>query len=197
MLGGSWIKKKIQSFLKIFIIFLTSIFLPKIFLLYTAPIRQEYLTMPHEFQYGLENIPPQLSKSLKNPKIGLITNATGKDSDGKQNIDILQEKDFKITKILVPEHGLHGNIPAGKKVNDNLKNKNNIPIISLYSQNNFKEIDPKKVNDLDAFIFDIQDSGMRHYTYISTLYKILDFASKNNKKVIVLDRPNPLGKVME
>lgn len=159
-----------------------------------------------EFRLGIENIPASLCTRLgfsdkKSCRIGLITNQTGKDQLGKRNVDLLLQKGLVVTRIFTPEHGFDGTIKAGMPVKDSVDKKTNIPITSLYSNTSLqgigKTIDAAKLQDIDVLMFDIQDSGMRHYTYISTLFYVLKAAAEHNKKIVVLDRPNPLGAVME
>ena len=130
--------------------------------------------------------------------IGLVTNQTGKDQKGTATLDILLKKGFKVTYIFAAEHGIEGKIEAGKELKDGRESSRNIPVVSLYAGGDKgKKIDPATLKDIDIIFFDIQDSGMRHYTYISTLYAVLKAAGQENKKVVVFDRPNPLGKAME
>jgi len=149
------------------------------------------------FRLGLENISDTWIKKIKGARIGLITNQTGKDQHGKRNIDILKNRGLNIKAILVPEHGLDGTISAEHEVPNTIDATTGIPIVSLYKQNGGREITKELVTPFDILIFDIQDTGMRHYTYIWTLYTTLEAAAKFNKQYIVLDRPNPLGYLME
>lgn len=152
-----------------------------------------------EFKLGIENIPIKLSREYAKKKIpvALITNQTGKDQKGNRTLDILHTKGFNIVKIFAPEHGFAGKEQAAQEVKDGIDVKTKIPVMSLYGKGTGKKFTPEAIKDIDTFIFDIQDSGMRHYTYISTLCNMLKTAAAEQKKVIVLDRPNPLGKTME
>lgn len=151
------------------------------------------------FKLGVENIPIKLSKEYCKKKftVALITNQTGKDQKGNRTLDILLKKGFNVTVIFAPEHGFEGKTQAAQEVKDGIDVKTKIPVMSLYGKGSGKKIDPTLTKDIHTFIFDIQDSGMRHYTYISTLLNVLKYAASENKKMIVLDRPNPLGKTME
>jgi uncharacterized protein YbbC (DUF1343 family) len=154
----------------------------------------------HGFKLGLENIPPHLKNSLikQKKRIGIVTNQTGIDQKGQRNIDRLRKEGFNLVSIFVPEHGLTGNHGNGESIDNGRDPISKLPIISLYKGETSKNTcSPKDIQDIDIFMFDIQDSGMRHYTYISTLLKILERAVEHKKDVIVLDRPNPLGNVME
>lgn len=162
------------------------------FLLYTT-----IATPLFAYKLGIEKIPSSLNIYKKN-RIGLVTNQTGITSTGKRTIDVLRAHGFNISTIFVPEHGLDGTIPAGQSVANSCDQKTNLPVISLYQgQDKSQPIAQDLLATLDTIFFDIQDSGMRHYTYISTLYKLLETSAQNQKSLIVFDRPNPLGFVME
>lgn len=156
----------------------------------------------HNFKLGVENIPTSLLEQLCPDKkkelcvIGLITNQTGVDQHGKRTVDILEKQGITVKYIFAPEHGLNGTL-AERDVHDSIDKKSKIPIISLYGNGSGKMIAPEHINAIDVLIFDIQDSGMRHYTYISTLLNTMKIAAEYKKPYIVLDRPNPLGSVMQ
>lgn len=127
---------------------------------------------------------------LRNKKIGLLTNQSGRNSEGVLTAEILAKTDkLKLKYIFVPEHGLFGDFPAGKKVGDDLFL--GIPVISMYGEN--RNVNPKMLKELDAIVVDIQDIGIRSYTFLSTTYYLIKSAAEANKPVYVLDRPNPLG----
>ena len=152
-----------------------------------------------EFKLGIENIPQSIINQYVEKKIpvALITNQTGKDQKGNRTVDILIKKGFNVQVIFAPEHGFDGKSQAAQEIKDGRDVKTKIPVMSLYGKGTGKKVDPEMIKNIDAFFFDIQDSGMRHYTYISTLFTILKAAEEEKKKVIVFDRPNPLGKAME
>jgi uncharacterized protein YbbC (DUF1343 family) len=150
-----------------------------------------------KFKLGIENINDDFVQRIKSDRIGLITNQTGIDQQGKRVEDLLRARGLKIAYLFAPEHGLDGTADAGEAVTDGVDNKTKIPIISLYGHGNGKMMPDKVIADIDTIMFDVQDSGMRHYTYISTLYHAMKIASQYNKKIIVFDRPNPLGAAME
>jgi uncharacterized protein YbbC (DUF1343 family) len=129
--------------------------------------------------------------------LGLITNQTGKNEFGRRTIDVLKKKNFDVRRIFAPEHGISGTVRAAHDVHDSVDPTTGIPIISLFGNGAGKLLDASQVRDLDALVFDMQDSGMRHYTYISTLFLVLQAAAENNKPLIVFDRPNPLKHPME
>lgn len=157
-------------------------------------------------QLGVDRITPALIAHLTPhctaPRIGLVTNQTGVGSCGTRTVDILVSRGFIIKKLFAPEHGITGSVRAGQTCDNSCDPVTGIPIISLYRAGGDtivggKSINPDDLIDIDLLLFDIQDSGMRHYTYISTLYCVLDAAGKYNIPVVILDRPNPLGAVME
>jgi len=149
------------------------------------------------FKLGLENISSEILKQLRSQHIGLITNQSGKNQNGKRNIDVLREQKLNIKYIFAPEHGFKGTAGAGQKIKDGLDSTTSIPVISLYGNGTGKSIHSQKIKQIDTLMFDIQDSGMRHYTYISTLLHTMQEAAEHDKNFIVFDRPNPLATRME
>lgn len=175
----------------------------KIFYFSVLIIECSALSATSSFKLGIENISPSLFKKVCPDKkndiciIGLITNQSGVDQKGTRTIDILNEHSgCNLKYIFAPEHGLTG-ISAERDVHDSLDTKTKIPVISLYGNGSGKMIAPEYSNAIDCLVFDIQDSGMRHYTYISTLLNTMKIAAEQGKPFVVLDRPNPLGSVME
>ena len=126
-------------------------------------------------------------------RTGIITNHTGLTYDLKQNVDLLQqEQGLELVKIFSPEHGFRGTAAAGEKVSDTRDEKTGLPVISLYGDN--RKPTAEQLRDLDTLIYDIQDVGVRYYTYISTLLKSLEAACEEGVNFIVFDRYNPLGR---
>nr|WP_232745211.1 DUF1343 domain-containing protein [Capnocytophaga sp. H4358] len=130
---------------------------------------------------------------LQNKKIGIVTNQTGiiKNKKGEYThlVDSLISRKIDIHKIYVPEHGFRGEADAGEIVKDGKDSKTGIPIISLYGKN--KKPSPEHLKNIDVILFDLQDVGVRFYTYISTLHYVMEACAELNIPVIVLDRPNP------
>ena len=106
-------------------------------------------------------------------------------------VDTLIKSGIKVVKIFGPEHGFRGTADAGERVNDSLDTKTGIPVISLYG--NHKKPTKEDFKGVDVLIFDIQDVGVRFYTYISSLQYYLEAALENHKPLLILDRPNPNG----
>jgi uncharacterized protein YbbC (DUF1343 family) len=136
---------------------------------------------------GAENLSEYLHL-LKNKKVGVVVNHTSKINDAHL-VDILLEKGIKISSIFAPEHGFRGEASAGETIQNDIDKKTGIPIISLYGKN--KKPTASQLKDLDVLVFDIQDVGVRFYTYISTLNYVMQSCAENKKTLIVLDRPNP------
>ena len=127
---------------------------------------------------------------LENKNIAIVANQTSM-INSTHIVDTLLTKKKNHRKVFSPEHGFRGNADAGQIIGDSIDEKTNIPIISLYGEN--KKPSKEQLNNIDIIIFDIQDVGVRFYTYISTLHYVMEAASENNIKVIFLDRPNPNG----
>lgn len=177
----------------LYLYFTKAVFL---FFLYNNTYGQEVITP--DYKLGIESISSALWKKLSDgSRIGLVTNQTGKDSSGRRTIDIFLKQGVTVTCILVPEHGLDGKIKAEKDVPDQIDTATGVPVVSLYKKWSGAPITPETAENIDIFVVDLQDVGMRHYTYISTLYRMLEAAVTYKKKIIVLDRPNFLGGLME
>lgn len=191
------------SMSKILTLLLFVIFLPRMFIGYINTKTYGNIESKNAtFRLGLENVTYKILKDVSKHgtshyHVGLITNQTGKDQLGRRNIDVLLAKSIPIKKIFVPEHGLEGNIPAGKGIAKSIDKKTNIPVLSLYPGDKTKILDEAMLKDIDIIMFDIQDAGMRHYTYITTLFQAIEAASKYKKPIVVLDRPSILGAVIE
>lgn len=154
------------------------------------------------FKLGLENIAHEYAKKNNNSqqiatRFALITNHTGKDQQGRRTLDLLLQHALHITCILAPEHGFAGTVPAGQTVATDRDATTNIPIFSLYKHGTGRTVDTHIYDTIDAFIFDMQEAGMRHYTYLSTLLYTMYVAAEHNKLFVVLDRPNILGNRIE
>lgn len=126
---------------------------------------------------------------LKDRTIAVVTNQTGLLIDRTFLVDYLVKNNVKIKSIFAPEHGFRGDADAGEHVKNGIDTKTGIPIVSLYGSN--KKPKPEQLKGIDVVLFDIQDVGVRFYTYISTLTYVMEAAAENNVEVIVLDRPNP------
>ena len=125
---------------------------------------------------------------LKGKKVALIVNQTSVVKD-KHLVDTLLKLGIDVKVVFAPEHGFRGKADAGEKVDDTKDTKTGLPIISLYGKK--KKPTAEDLIDIDILVFDIQDVGVRFYTYISTLHYIMEACAENNKPLVLLDRPNP------
>jgi len=132
-----------------------------------------------------------LKKEIEGKKIGVVANHSSiiiNKGEFVHLVDSLIDLGLDIKKIFSPEHGFKGDRADGELIKDD-KYRDNIDVISLYGSN--KEMKFEDINDLDIIIFDIQDVGVRYYTYLSTLHYTMEAVAKADKRIIVLDRPNP------
>lgn len=134
-------------------------------------------------------------KLLKNKNSAVVANQTSvifkKNGNYIHLVDSLLKLNVKVKKVFSPEHGFRGKADAAEKVTDRIDIKTGLPIISLYGKN--KKPTAENLQEIDIVLFDIQDVGVRFYTYISTLHYVMEACAENNIPVIVLDRPNPNG----
>lgn len=130
---------------------------------------------------------------LENKRVAVVGNQTSiVQFDNKKTVhlvDFLLEKKINVVKVFSPEHGFRGVADAGAKVNSSIDEVTKLPIVSLYGDN--KKPKAEQLKDIDVIVFDLQDVGVRFYTYISTLTYVMEAAAENKVPVIVLDRPNP------
>lgn len=142
---------------------------------------------------GADQIQLYLSK-LKGKNIAIVANQTSVIYNGNNYthiVDSLVSLKINIHKVFAPEHGFRGDADAGESVADGIDKKTEIPIISLYGKN--KKPTKEQLKDIDLMVFDIQDVGVRFYTYISSLHYVMEACAEQKIPVLLLDRPNPNG----
>jgi uncharacterized protein YbbC (DUF1343 family) len=141
---------------------------------------------------------------LNGKRVGIVANQTSviftlRQAQGDNSythlVDSLVSLNVDVKKVFSPEHGFRGNADAGEHVEDGVDIKTGLPIISLHGKN--KKPSTENLQGLDILIFDIQDVGVRFYTYISTLHYIMEACAENNIPLIILDRPNPNGQYID
>ena len=136
---------------------------------------------------------------LADKKIGIVGNQTSvifKENGGYTHlVDSLLSRNMKIEKVFSPEHGFRGKADAGEKVKDGIDTKTGLPLVSLYGSN--KKPTDEQLKGIEMMIFDIQDVGVRFYTYISTLHYVMEACAENNIPLLILDRPNPNGSYVD
>ena len=141
---------------------------------------------------GIDVLERDNFKPLAGLRLGLVTNHTGRNREGRQTIDVLNKAaGVKLVALFSPEHGIRG--VADENISDSKDEATGLPIYSLYGET--RRPKAEQLKDLDALVYDIQDVGARFYTYISTLGYVLEEAAKVKLPVFVLDRPNPIGGV--
>jgi uncharacterized protein YbbC (DUF1343 family) len=145
---------------------------------------------PGRVQTGLDVLEAQKFAPLRNKHVGLITNHTGLDSQGRSTVDLLSHAPgVQLVALFSPEHGLAGR--NDEKISSTKDPATGLPIFSLYGEND-RPTD-EMLRGIDALVFDVQDAGVRFYTYTATMGYCMEEAAKRHIAFYVLDRPNPLG----
>jgi uncharacterized protein YbbC (DUF1343 family) len=136
---------------------------------------------------------------LKGKRVGIVANQTSvifkANGEFVHLVDSLLALQVDIKKVFSPEHGFRGTADAGEEVKDGLDTKTGLPLVSLYGDH--KKPRPEELKNLEVVIFDIQDVGVRFYTYISTLHYVMEACAEANIPVLILDRPNPNGNYVD
>lgn len=145
--------------------------------------------------YG-QNIQPGASQTdhyiptLQNQNVGVVAHHASY-IQSTHLVDTLLKQKINVVKVFAPEHGFRGTADAGEKVNDDIDPQTHLPIVSLYGKN--KKPSDDQLAGIDIMVFDLQDVGVRFYTYISTLHYVMEACAENDIPLLVLDRPNPNG----
>ena len=150
------------------------------------------------FALGIDELEKTHFAALQGMRVGLVTNPSGADSQGRSAIDVLYHgRGFKLVKLFGPEHGIDGLTPAGKPFSKTRDRHTGLPVYPLFQteHGDYRHPSAEQFAGLDAVVYDVQDLGNRSYTFISTLGNVMDEAAQLGIEVIVLDRPNPLGGV--
>lgn len=146
----------------------------------------------HRVQPGIEVLREANFDALRGKRVGLITNPTGVDSRLNSTVDILSAaKNVRLVALFGPEHGVRGTVPAGEYIKHTVDSATHLPVYSLYGTT--RKPTPEMLQGIDVLVYDIQDIGVRSYTFISTMGLAMEAAAENNIEFVVLDRPNPLG----
>jgi uncharacterized protein YbbC (DUF1343 family)/CubicO group peptidase (beta-lactamase class C family) len=152
--------------------------------------RKKLRISPGQTLTGIDVLKSIDFEPLKGKRVGLVTNHTGLDRDGNATIDLLhQANDVKLVALFSPEHGIRGAVD--KEVGDSKDEKTGLPIFSLYGKN--RKPTAEQLKELDVLVYDIQDIGVRFYTYLSTLALVMEAAAENGKPLYLMDRPNPIS----
>ncbi len=155
--------------------------------------QQDTNKQDHRLLLGIDSLEENDFAELQGKSIAVVVNQTSLDSAGRHLVDMLLEKkdEISLKVIFTPEHGLKGLQGAGEWVEDGRIEGSGVRIISLYGKK--KTPSGEDLAGIDLIVVDLQDVGSRYYTYISTLTNVMTAAAQNDKKVLLLDRPNPLG----
>jgi uncharacterized protein YbbC (DUF1343 family) len=141
---------------------------------------------------GNEVLAEQNFQALAGKRIGLITNPSGVNRNLASTIDVLRAApNVQLVALFGPEHGIYGDVPAGDHVASRTDERTGLPVHSLYGAT--RKPTPEMLQGLDALVYDLQDTGCRSYTYISTMGVAMEACGEAGIEFIVLDRPNPLG----
>ncbi len=141
---------------------------------------------------GIDVLAADNFKQIAGKRIGLVTHPAGVNMYGQKTIDVLRRApNVRLVKLFGPEHGIYGDAPADKPVNDVVDPRTGIKVFSLYGKT--RRPTPEMLSGLDAMLVDLQDIGSRSYTYISCMRYVAEACFNAGVKVYVLDRPNPLG----
>jgi len=156
----------------------------------------EHHTASGQFSYGVENLVEDPDRGdFAGERLGLIVNPTSVDRNLVHTVDRLDEIQeagkFSLSAIFAPEHGLHANLPPTVARAHHVDARSGLNVWSLYSET--RQPTPEMLAAVDVLLFDLQDVGVRYYTFIWTMYYAMAAAAKQNKRFVVLDRPNPLG----
>ncbi len=140
---------------------------------------------------GLDVVDADAGRPLAGRRVGLVSHAASVTADGRHAVDVLRARGVTVVRLFAPEHGLRGAAAAGEGVASGRDAASGLPVVSLYGAR--RKPRAEDLRGLDALVVDLQDAGVRFYTYESTLLLCLDAAAEAGLELVVLDRPNPLG----
>lgn len=141
---------------------------------------------------GIDTLQQSGFSAIAGKRVGLLTHPAGVNRDGVSSIEVLRRaKNVKLVALFGPEHGIYGNEKANVPVDDKIDPRTKLPVYSLYGK--YRKPAPAMLKGLDALVIDLQDVGVRSYTYVSCMRYAMEACFENGVEVVVLDRPNPLG----
>ena len=144
---------------------------------------------------GLEVLLGDSTALVAGKRVGLVTNQSGVDATGVSGVDRLRSAGIALVALFSPEHGFRGNAEAGEAVASTVDSATRLPIYSLYGRNRVPA--DSVVRSLDVLLVDLQDAGARYYTYLATTVDVMRAAQSAGRTVVVLDRPNPIGGMVQ
>lgn len=157
----------------------------------TAPPAPAAATPSAVVRIGLEEVEAAKGGALRGKRLGLVVHGASLTADGRHAVDVLRGVGLDVARLFSPEHGLRGLAGAGVKVAGGIDPQSGLHVVSLYGDKTKPA--PDDLAGLDALVIDLQDVGVRFYTYSSTMLLCLEAAAAAGLEVVVLDRPNPLG----
>jgi len=145
-------------------------------------------------QLGIDYLEESKFAVLQGKRVGLLTHPAGKNGRGESTVDVfVRSSDVNLVALFGPEHGIYGDEKASVPVDDKIDQKTGLPVFSLYGK--FRKPTKKMLIEIDSLVVDLQDVGVRCYTYISCMRYVMEACFEEGVEVVVLDRPNPLGGV--
>jgi len=145
-----------------------------------------------KIRLGIDHLEDRNFDILHGKKVGLLTHPAGVNSGGTSTVLVLHNaRAVNLVALFGPEHGIYGDEKASVPVDDKIDHRTNLPVFSLYGK--FRKPTPKMLADLDCLVVDLQDVGVRCYTYVSCMRYVMEACFEAGVEVVVLDRPNPLG----
>ncbi|MDR0902359.1 MAG: DUF1343 domain-containing protein [Opitutaceae bacterium] len=151
-----------------------------------------YPPRPGAIMLGVDTLEAQGFATVAGKKIGLLSHPAGVNRNGVSTIDVLRRApNTRLVALFGPEHGIYGSAPASQNIADTTDARTGLPAYSLYGKN--RKPTPAQLKNLDALVIDLQDIGVRSYTFSVCMKYAIEACFENNVEVIVLDRPNPLG----
>ena len=145
-----------------------------------------------KIELGIDHLESRKFDILRSKRVGLLTHPAGVNSSGKSTVLTLHSSPFvNLVALFGPEHGIYGDEKASVPVDDKVDHRTGLPVYSLYGK--FRKPTPKMLANLDCLVIDLQDVGVRCYTYISCMRYVMEACFEAGVEVVVLDRPNPLG----
>jgi uncharacterized protein YbbC (DUF1343 family) len=143
-------------------------------------------------QLGVDVLLAEHVASLAGARLGLITNHTGRTGADRSTIDALHgHPELQLVALFSPEHGIRGTAEAGERVASGIDEQTGLPVFWLYGET--REPNAEMLEGVDVLLFDIQDVGSRYYTYVWTMTLAMRAAARHDRRILVLDRPNPIG----
>ncbi len=141
---------------------------------------------------GIDTLEQAGFRAIAGKRVGLLTHPAGVNRDRVSSIDVLRRaQNVKLVALFGPEHGIYGNEKANVPVDNKIDPRTGLPVYSLYGK--YRKPSPEMLRGLDALVIDLQDVGVRSYTYVSCMRYAMEACFENDVEVVVLDRPNPLG----